>query len=69
MKIAIGINSFKQEANLEKREALCLESLRKCRDETPDITLYNVIHISKIYRKHKENLRLSQNWHMVLDKT
>ena len=44
MKIAIGINSFKQEADLEKREALCLESLRRCRDKNPDVTLYNVIH-------------------------
>jgi hypothetical protein len=44
MKIAIGINSFKQEADLEKRETLCLESLRRCRDKNPDVTLYNVIH-------------------------
>ena len=44
MKIAIGINSFKQEVDLEKRETLCLESLRRCRDNNPDVTLYNVIH-------------------------
>ena len=44
MKIAIGINSFKQEADLEKRETLCLESLRKCQNKNPDVTLYNVIH-------------------------
>ena len=43
MKIAIGINSYKQEADLEKREALCLESLRRCRGKNPDVTLYNVI--------------------------
>ena len=43
MKIAIGINSYKQEADLENREALCLESLRRCKVKNSDVTLYNVI--------------------------
>tara|TARA_E500000318_G_scaffold18759_1_gene19573 strand:+ start:3224 stop:3994 length:771 start_codon:yes stop_codon:yes gene_type:complete len=43
MKIAIGINSFKDEKNLSKREQLCLESLRKCKNKNPNVTLYNVI--------------------------
>jgi len=43
MKIAIGINSFKQEANLEKREALCIESLRICKEKNSNVTLYNII--------------------------
>ena len=43
MKIAIGINSFKQENELEQREVLCLESLRRCSDKNPNVTLYNII--------------------------
>ena len=43
MKIAIGINSFKQEADLEKREALCIESLRICKEKNSNVTLYNII--------------------------
>ena len=33
MKIAIGINSFRSEKDLNRREELCLESLRKCKDK------------------------------------
>lgn len=43
MKIAIGINSFKKEKDLNKREKLCLESLRKCKDKNSNVTLYNII--------------------------
>jgi len=43
MKIAIGINSFKKENDLNKREKLCLESLRKCKDKNSNVTLYNII--------------------------
>lgn len=43
MKIAIAINSFKQEKDLNKREKFCLESLRKCKEKNNNVTLYNVI--------------------------
>jgi hypothetical protein len=43
MKIAIGINSFKNEKDLNKREELCLESLRKCKNKNNNVTLYNII--------------------------
>lgn len=43
MNIAIGINSFKQESELNRREQLCLESLRKCKEINPNVTLYNII--------------------------
>ena len=43
IKIAIGINSFKQEKDLEKRELLCLESLRRCKEKNPNVTLYNIV--------------------------
>lgn len=43
MKIAIAINSFKQENDLFEREKFCLESLRKCKEKNSNVTLYNVI--------------------------
>ena len=43
MKIAIGINGYKEEESLEIREKLCLESLRKLKMKFPDtVYLYNV---------------------------
>lgn len=43
MKIAIGINSFKKESDFNKREVMCVESLRKLKILYPDnIILVNV---------------------------
>lgn len=43
MKIAIGVNSFKQEKDLNNREQLCLQSLRKCKEKNNNVKLYNII--------------------------
>jgi hypothetical protein len=43
MKIAIGINSFKQESDFNNRETMCVESLRKLKSLYPNnIILINV---------------------------
>lgn len=40
MKISIGINGYKNDKDLEKRERFCIESLIKCKTE--NVQLYNV---------------------------
>lgn len=42
MKIAIGINSFKKEENLNPREKMCIDSLLKLKNLYPGIELVNI---------------------------
>ena len=43
MNISIGINSFKQEKDLNRREKLCLESIKKIKETSKhNISLYNI---------------------------
>ena len=58
MKIGIAINSFKQEKDFNKREKLCIESLRKCKNKNSNVTLYNVINDKdNIYIEDFETLK------------
>ena len=40
MKIAIGINGYKQYNDLVQREKLCLESLKICKEKNPNVELF-----------------------------
>ena len=42
MKIVIGINGFKEFANLEKREKFCIESLIRFKNTNKNVELYNI---------------------------
>jgi hypothetical protein len=42
MKIAIGINSFKEEKNLRNHEVMCVESLRRIKNKFTNVDLINI---------------------------
>jgi hypothetical protein len=42
MKIAIGINNFKKEEELNHREKMCVDSLLKIKELYPEIELFNL---------------------------
>ena len=56
MKIAIGINTFKKEDDLNHREKMCIESLRLLKQKYPEqLDLINITFTDEDY-KHATNL-------------